>query len=152
MTMPKQARHFAIKEIIGSRTIANQDELRLELKKRGFHVTQATLSRDLKGLGVGRVATGEGMQYVLQPAGEAQILRPLVGAQVLSIASNESMIIVKTLPGSASVVGEYIDTLHDGTIIGTIAGDNTLLVIPESLRKIHHVLRFLKAKLIEEKA
>ncbi len=149
--MSKKARQFAIKEIIASKAIASQDELRLELKKRGFDVTQATLSRDLKELGVGRIASGEGAHYVLQPAGEAQILRPLVGAQVLSISANESMIVVKTLPGSASVVGEYIDTLHDGIIIGTIAGDNTLLVIPESQKKTSQVLRFLKEKLIEGK-
>ena len=149
--MPKHARHFAIKEVIGSKAVASQDELRHELKKKGFDVTQATLSRDLRELGVGRVASGDGLQYVLQPAGEVQILRPLVGAQVLSISANESMIIVKTLPGSASVIGEYIDTLHDGSIIGTIAGDNTLLIIPQSQKKTSHVLRFLKEQLIEGK-
>jgi transcriptional regulator of arginine metabolism len=149
--MPKHARQFTIKEIIGSTVVRNQDELRHELKKRGFDVTQATLSRDLKELGVGRAVSGEGAHYVLQSEGEAQILRPLVGAQVLSISANESMIVVKTLPGSASVVGEYIDTLHDGIIIGTIAGDNTLLVIPESQKKTSQVLRFLKEKLIEGK-
>ncbi|HTK81154.1 MAG TPA: arginine repressor [Bacteroidota bacterium] len=147
--MAKHLRHFAIKEIIGSKAVANQDELRLELKKKGFTVTQATLSRDLKELGVGRVASGEGMQYILQPAGEVQILRPLVGAQVLSMVANESMIVVKTLPGSASVIGEYIDTLHNGSIIGTIAGDNTLLIIPQSQKKTSHVLQLLKEKLIE---
>ena len=147
----KHARQFAIRELIVSKPISSQDELRLELKKRGFGVTQATLSRDLKELGVGRVASAEGVHYVLQPAGEAQILRPLVGAQVLSISANESMIVVKTLPGSASVVGEYIDTLHDGIIIGTIAGDNTLLVIPESQKKTSQVLQILKEKLIEGK-
>src|SRR5437867_7162632 len=149
--MVKHARQFAIRELIVSKPISSQDELRVELKKRGFGVTQATLSRDLKELGVGRVASAEGVHYVLQPVGEAQILRPLVGAQVLSISANESMIVVKTLPGSASVVGEYIDTLHDGIIIGTIAGDNTLLVIPESQKKTSQVLQILKEKLIEGK-
>ncbi|HEV8537633.1 MAG TPA: arginine repressor [Bacteroidota bacterium] len=149
--MPKQVRHFAIKEIISGKSIASQDELRLELRKRGFNVTQATLSRDLKELGVGRIASDAGAHYVLPPEGEVQMLRPLVGAQVLSISANETMIVVKTLPGSASVVGEYIDTLHDGIIIGTIAGDNTLVVIPESQKKTSRVLQFLKEKLIEGK-
>ena len=149
--MPKHARHFAIKEIIAAKPIANQDELRLELKKQGFNVTQATLSRDLKELGVGRVAMEHELQYVLQPAGEVQILRPLIGAQVLSITANEAMIVVKTLPGSASVVAEYVDTLHPIDIIGTLAGDNTLLVIPQSQKKTAHVLKFLKEKLIQGK-
>ncbi|MBI1806989.1 MAG: arginine repressor [Ignavibacteria bacterium] len=148
--MDKHARQFAIKEIISSKTVASQGELRHELKKRGFTVTQATLSRDLKELGVARVSTGESMKYVLQPTAEAQILRPLVGAQVMAINANESMIVVKTLPGSASVVGEFLDTLGNADIIGTIAGDNTLLVIPQSQKKTHHVLEFLKVKLIEE--
>jgi transcriptional regulator of arginine metabolism len=147
--MAKQSRHFAIKEIIGTMPVANQDELRLELKKKGFKVTQATLSRDLKELGVSRVASGEHMNYMLQPAAEAQILRPLVGAQVISIRSNESMVVIKTLPGSASVVAEFLDTFSATDIIGTIAGDNTLLVIPKSHHKTAQVVKFLKEKLIE---
>jgi len=148
MTMPKQSRHFAIREIISGKSVASQDELRIELKKKGFDVTQATLSRDLKDLGVGRVAFGEGMKYVLQPAAEAQILKPLVGAQVLSIKANESMVVIRTLPGSANVIGEFLDALNNDDIIGTIAGDNTLLVIPKSQRQAAHVVKFLKEKLI----
>ncbi len=149
--MSKQPRHFAIKEIIGSRTVGHQDELRHELKKRGFSVTQATLSRDLKGLGVGRVAFGDGMKYVLQPAAEAQILKPIVGPQVLSIKANEAMVVIRTLPGSASVVAEFLDTVDNEDIIGTIAGDNTLLVIPRTKKKTSGIVKFLKAKLIEGK-
>ena len=148
--MLKQARHFAIKEIISNKHIASQDELVGELKKRGFRVTQATLSRDLKELGVGRVATGNGLHYALQPAAEVQILRPLVGPQVLSLAANESLIVVKTLPGSASVVGEFIDSLNNEDIIGTLAGDNTLMVIPQTQKKTSKIMEFLKHKLIGE--
>ena len=132
-------------------TVGHQDELRHELKKRGFSVTQATLSRDLKELGVGRVAFGDGMKYVLQPAGEAQILKPIVGAQVISIKANETMVVIRTLPGSASVVAEFLDTIDNQDIMGTIAGDNTLLVIPHSQKKIQNIIKFLKAKLIEGK-
>lgn len=149
--MTKQARHFAIKQIIGKRAIGHQDELRHELRKSGYSVTQATLSRDLKELGVGRVAFDDGMKYVLQPAAETQILKPLVGAQVISINSNEGIAVVRTLPGSASVVGEFLDTLNNRDIIGTIAGDNTLLVIPKSQRRTSSIVKFLKHKLIEDK-
>jgi len=147
--MTKQARQFAIKGIIGTIPVSSQGELRLELRKRGFRVTQATLSRDLTELGVGRVASGNGARYLLQPASEVQILRPLVGAEVLSIDSNESVIVVHTLPGCANAVGEFLDSLNNRDIIGTIAGDNTLLVIPNSQRKTKQVMRFLKDKLIE---
>ena|SRR5713226_170364 len=147
--MTKQARQFAIKEIISSGPVSSQDELRLELRKRGFKVTQATLSRDLKELGVGRVASGNGARYMLQLAAELQILRPLVGAEVLSISANENVIVVHTLPGCANAVGEFLDSLKNPDVIGTIAGDNTLLVLPASQRKTKQVMVFLKEKLSE---
>lgn len=149
--MPKQSRHYAIKEIINSKAVANQDELRHELKKRGFDVTQATLSRDLKELGIGRIATANGARYVLPQESEVQILRPVVGAEIVSIQSNESVIVVRTLPGCANVVGEFLDALKNSDIIGTIAGDNTLLVIPVSQSKTKQLEKFLKEKLIEGK-
>ncbi|MEK9137555.1 MAG: arginine repressor [Bacteroidota bacterium] len=151
--MIKQARHFAIKEIIDSRPIANQDELRLELKRRKCMVTQATLSRDLAELGVSRVMSADGPRYSMQAAqiAEVQALKPVVGKEVVSIRSNESMIVIKTLPGCASIVGEFLDIQPHSEIIGTVAGDNTLLVIPSSKKKTSHVVQFLKDKLIEGK-
>jgi transcriptional regulator of arginine metabolism len=59
------------------------------------------------------------------------------------------MIVIRTLPGCANVVGEFIDTLNSKDIIGTLAGDNTLLVIPVSQKKTAHVIKFLKEQLIE---
>jgi transcriptional regulator of arginine metabolism len=61
------------------------------------------------------------------------------------------MIVVQTLPGCASIVGEFLDIQPHPDIIGTVAGDNTLLVIPASQKKTTHVLQFLKDKLIEGK-
>lgn len=149
--MTKHTRHFAIKDIISNTPVASQDELRLELKKRGLTVTQATLSRDLRDLGIGRISSGNSMHYVLQPAAEAQILKPIVGTQVVSISANESTIVIHTLPACANVVAEFIDTFNTGDIIGTLAGDNTLLVIPHSQKKTSQVMKFLKDKLIEGK-
>ena len=61
------------------------------------------------------------------------------------------MIVVRTLPGCANTVGEFLDTQNNPGIIGTLAGDNTLLVIPESQKKTKELLTFLKDKLIEGK-
>lgn len=150
--MTKQARHFAIKEIITSRPIANQDELRLELRRRKCQVTQATLSRDLTELGVSRALSAGGPRYVLQSAmAEVQALKPVMGPQVVSIRANENLIVVQTLPGCANIVGEFLDIQPHPEIIGTVAGDNTLLVIPSSQKKTAHVVQFLKNKLIEGK-
>jgi len=147
--MTKQERQFAIKEILATAPIGSQDALRLELRRRGVRVTQATLSRDLKNLGVSRVAADGGVQYTLEPASEARILRPLVGAEILSISSNENLIVIRTLPGCANTVGEFIDVQKNPDIIGTVAGDNTLLVIPRSYKKTKQVVDFLRHKLIE---
>ena len=149
--MDKQKRHFLIKGIIGGRHIASQDELRLELKKQGCSVTQATLSRDLQELGVGRVSNPDKSYYVLQPASETEVLQPIVTSQVLSIEANESLIVIRTHPACANVVAEFIDTLSNADIIGTLAGDNTVLIIPRSQRKTAQTVRFLKEKLIEGK-
>jgi len=147
--MNKQARHFAIKEIISTRAIRSQEELRLELRKRGIDVTQATLSRDLRDLGVGRGIAGQGLKYLMQPEAEVKILRPVVGAEVLSIGANESTIVIRTLPGCANSVGEYVDVQNHPGIIGTLAGDNAVLVIPASQKSVNDIVQYLKAKLIE---
>jgi transcriptional regulator of arginine metabolism len=147
----RRERLFTIKEIVGREAVASQEELRRRLAKRGCRVTQATLSRDMKELGVFRVATPKGGRYALQAASEMQVLRPLVGAEVIAIDSNEVMIVVRTLPGCASTVGEYIDVLRHQEILGTVAGDNTLLVIPATTRSTRAVEQFLKLKLIEGK-
>jgi len=147
--MTKTARQFAIKEIIASRAIGTQEELRRELGKRSFRVTQATLSRDMQELDVSRVSQGGASRYVIPAAAGMNALTPLVGAEVVSIEANESLIVVHTLPGCANTVGEFIDVRHHPEIIGTVAGDNTLLVVPSSMKKTSHIMRFLKHTLIE---
>ena len=147
----KQARQFVIKELIAEKAIGGQEELRRELRKRGFAVTQATLSRDLQDLGVSRLSFGDGAKYVLQPTAEANVLKPVVWREVLTITASESVIAVRTLPGCASSVGEFLDMLNNPDIIGTVAGDNTLLVVPRSQKKTRHVVKFLREKLVEGK-
>jgi transcriptional regulator of arginine metabolism len=151
VSMDKHSRHYTIREIISVKPIASQDDLRRELRRRGCVVTQATLSRDMKDLGVVRLTTDEGNRYTLQPAAGTQALRPIVGAEVLAINANESMIVVHTLPGCANTVGEFVDMQRHQEILGTVAGDNTLLVIPASQRQTKNVVEFLKNKLIRGK-
>ncbi len=147
----KSQRQFTIKELISAKAIGSQDELRLELKKKGFKVTQATLSRDLQELGVARLPSDDGFRYALQPGTSASILRPAVTTEIITITANESMIVVRTLPGCANVVGEVVDTLRNPDIIGTVAGDNTLLIIPSSVKKTKKVIEFLKDNLVKGK-
>ncbi len=149
--MNKHQRQVAIKQIITQRLAGTQAELCKALKKAGFDVTQATLSRDLKEIGIARVNMPEGVRYVLHPETEEQKMRSFVGYEVEQIVANEAVIVVKTLPGRAQGVAEIIDSIHHSAILGTLAGDNTIFITPTSVKKIPDVLRALRALMKEEK-
>lgn len=149
--MGKQKRQFALKQIITHQAIANQEELCKALKKAGFHVTQATLSRDMKELGIARINTQEGVRYELRPEAEERRLQSFIGYEVEQIDANEVFVVIKTLPGRAQGVAEIIDGLQHPLILGTIAGDNTIFVTPTTTKRIKNVLRFLKDLMMKER-
>jgi transcriptional regulator of arginine metabolism len=148
--MKKQSRHSVIKQIISHRAIGSQDELRKALKHAGHDITQATLSRDLKDLGIARVNTPEGPKYILHAESEERRLQSFVGLEIEQIDANESVVVIKTLPGRAQGVAEIVDSLHHPLILGTIAGDNTILVMPTSTRKIKEVMKLLNGLMIKK--
>jgi transcriptional regulator of arginine metabolism len=147
----KQGRHTAIKQIISHQAVGTQEDLRKALKHAGFDITQATLSRDMKDLGIARVNAAEGPRYVLHMESEERRLQAFIGLEIEQIDANESLIVVKTLPGRAQGVAEIIDSLHNPTILGTIAGDNTILVTPTSIKKIKDVMRFLQSLMMKKR-
>lgn len=122
-----------IKELLGKRTISNHDELQSELLKQGVNVTQATLSRDLKTLRVSRVTDKLGKtRYILQDPGSPQFQAnelPDHLSGVISVEFSGQMGVIKTIPGFASAVAYYIDQVGIPEIMGTIAGDDTILLI-----------------------
>ncbi len=149
--MNKQRRHFAIKQIITQQVISNQDELCQALEKAGIKVTQATLSRDMKELGIARVHSADRIRYVLNIESEERRLVPLIGYEIERIDSNESMIVIKTLPGRAQGVAEIIDSMHHPAILGTLAGDNTIFITPATVTKIDETLELVKSFMISKK-
>ncbi len=149
--MNKQRRHLAIKQIIAQQVISNQDELCQALEKAGFAVTQATLSRDMKELGIARVHSADRVRYVLNIESEERRLVPLIGYEIERIDSNETMIVIKTLPGRAQGVAEIIDSMHHPAILGTLAGDNTIFITPASVAKIHETLELVKGFMTTKK-
>jgi transcriptional regulator of arginine metabolism len=134
----KSERHFAIREILGRSPVTSQDELRRRLRQRGVAVTQATLSRDMREIGVLWVNRPDGGKYELQTE-EVHLPQATPGLQVLSIVANECLIVIHTLPGSASIVGEFIDHRKLRDVVGTVAGDNTL-VSSRAVRAKHRML------------
>ncbi len=142
--MNKQGRHFAIRQIISRQPVANQDELRRLLESEGYETTQTTLSRDLKEMGVGRMNSAHGGRYVLPTAADEKHLTTLFSYEVVSIEANESMIVIKTLPGRAAGVADIIDTFGLSEILGTVAGDDTIFIAPKSIRGISKLVADLR--------
>lgn len=132
------ARRQAIIDLVGTVAIHSQRELADHLGGRGHSATQATLSRDLKSLGIGKVPGADGpARYVLsRPRHEAvdEAQRRLeIGAFIQSLELVGNLVIVRTPPGNAHGVGRALDTLGWPEIAGTIAGDDTTLVITRTI-------------------
>ncbi|MBX2989744.1 MAG: arginine repressor [Bacteroidetes bacterium] len=129
-------RHAAIKSLISSKDISNQTELVKDLKAKKIDVTQATLSRDLAELGIIRMPTEHGYRYEIRTASPEPVLRGFTAEEVISVDSNENLIVIKTFPGRAQGVAFLLDSKRDPEILGTIAGDDTIVVIPKSIKRI----------------
>lgn len=134
-TLEKTRRRQAILELIATTSIPSQHELARALRARGFRVTQATLSRDLKDLRISRIPTDDGYAYAVTEGESREAEAGLVEREVLGVEANESIIVLRTLAGRAQGVGVYIDGLKQAEILGTIAGDDTVLVLPRSVRR-----------------
>lgn len=127
-------RLLVIKELIGKQKIASQEELLSLLLKRGFNYTQATLSRDLKFLKVNKISDPE-KGYIYEMPDQHlnfsnEIAESYAAQGFLSIQFSNNLGVIKTLPGYASSIAALIDNADPFEIIGTIAGDDTILIIP----------------------
>lgn len=131
--MSKTKRHFTIRELITEKEIETQEELVTELKKLGFKVTQATVSRDIKELQLVKVPTVEDKYIYSLPADQrfnpTNKLKRLLTDAFIKIDSTSHFIVLKTLPGNAQAVGALIDNIKWDEIMGTICGDDTCLII-----------------------
>ncbi len=131
----KAQRLLAIKHLVSSRKVSSQEELVSLLEEEGFKLTQATLSRDLKYLKVAKVPDAEtGYKYVIPDiAPKAEPLLPsneeFPVSGVESIEFSGQMAIIKTRPGFANGIASVIDSHGPYEILGTIAGDDTILLI-----------------------
>lgn len=135
--MNRLTRERAILEIIAAHPVGTQDELARELAKRGVEVTQATVSRDVKRMGLAKVpAAGGSYRYGVangvaggaHPSAEEN-LRNAFREFVTGLDRGEAFLVVRTLPGRANAVGIAIDEANRPELAGTIAGDDTILVI-----------------------
>jgi transcriptional regulator of arginine metabolism len=132
----KLQRHAAILRAVRERRIGNQDELREVLAREDIVVTQATLSRDIRELGLAKLVDADG-GYYSQPrnGGVRPDLSHMLPALLVGIDGVGPLVVLRTALGSAGAVGAAIDQAGWSEIIGTIAGDDTVLIITRSPRE-----------------
>ena len=140
----KNARQSAILSIIEHEDIETQDVLAERLGQMGIVVTQATISRDIKEMRLLKVLSPNGgYKYATPDKAEhglsERFIRLFVDC-VLSMAAGGNIIVIKTLSGSANVAAEAIDSMRWPEIIGTLAGDNTIMVVVRSVDEVAGVL------------
>ena len=145
--MARNARHFKILEIIEEKPIETQEELASALVAAGYNVTQATVSRDIKELGLIKINDGSRQRYVREGGKEKNFLSNIANIYrnaVLSITSAQNLVIIKTVPGGASTVGMNIDRMDEPEILGCVAGDDTVLAVTrttDTAERMAHRLR-----------
>ncbi|NOY96171.1 MAG: arginine repressor [Chlorobi bacterium] len=128
-------RHLAIRKIISGGGISSQEDLLHKLKSKGFSLTQATLSRDLKVLQVAKIPDREKSYIYVIPEltrgnsnSETSMVNFLADG-FKGIQFSGSLAVVKTIPGYASSIASVIDSANSWEILGTIAGDDTILIV-----------------------
>jgi transcriptional regulator of arginine metabolism len=131
----KRDRHAAIRRLVGSQAIASQADLVSELSALGFEVTQATVSRDIAELGLAKVMRGDRSVYVLpeaigdrRPASDDRLRRILTDIPV-TVGRSGLILVLNGQPGTANVIAQAIEESSLDGFVGTVAGDNTLIVL-----------------------
>ena len=148
--MQKTKRLLAIEKIIAEESISTQEELLKKLKGKGISCTQATLSRNLRQIGAGRIADGAGgYKYSLSENTGSQInstVKLNIVPVIQDIVEANGLMVIKTIPGNASNTAFFIDSTGRYEIAGTIAGDDTILLIPRdgiTTQQVHTCLEII---------
>lgn len=141
--MNKGQRHIRIREIISNNEIETQDDLVDQLKKAGYNVTQATVSRDIKELHLVKVPMQDGRYKYSLPADQRfnpiQKLQRILADAFISIDGASHFLVVKALPGNANAIGILLDHLDWEGIMGTICGDDTILIMCRTEEDREHI-------------
>jgi transcriptional regulator of arginine metabolism len=140
----KFQRHNAIRDLVAHSLVSNQDELRRKLRRRGFEVTQATLSRDLhelrlsKGPGGYSLPNGNGASATLEDDGPPSVAEMM---ESFGLRAHQAMnqVVVRTAMGGAQPVAAALDRAGWPEVVGTVAGDDTVLVICPDTRRAAEV-------------
>lgn len=145
--MTKRERHAAILDLLREQRVSSQEALREFLAERGFDITQATLSRDIRELRLVKVPDAEGRaHYTLPPDTWEQTppLTRLLPTLFVDAEGTGNLLVIKTLTGGAQPIAVAIDWEEWPEVLGTVSGDDTILVILRDSDQLHTVQRRLE--------
>lgn len=141
----QQKRQSAIEDIVKKMAVSDQHQLVELLKKHhGIETNQAAISRDLHKLGVVKQLVNDVLIYCLP---QTDVKTEILKLAIIEISHNEAMIVIKTYGGLAAFVGDCIDQNPELEVLGCIAGENTVLVPPKSIKDIKKIYKTLCEKL-----
>lgn len=146
----KKQRHAKIIEIIKNENIDRQEDIAKRLNEEGYMVTQATVSRDIRDLNLIKQSTNGTVRYAvaedLSPERTDKLI-DIFNNSVVSVENAENLLVVKTLSGAAHAAASALDYMQNSVILGTIAGDDTILVILKTVNDAsnlkNHILNMI---------
>lgn len=157
MARLKKAKHKpsieeALRAILLSDSVGTQDEIKQALEELGYEVNQSRISRLLRKLGAAKGSNEHNQIIYTLPLEPAPTASKMVLSQlIISIKTNETLIVIHTNPGSASLIGRLLDHhREDLNILGTVAGDDTVFIAPQSVKQIGRTLRVIQELLAAE--
>ncbi len=151
----KTLRQMKILEIIRNESVETQEQLAERLRSAGIEATQATVSRDIRELRLIRAPNGRGKYRYIMPADPSPLnrMRRYFRDSLLNLDYSENIVVLKCLPGTAPAVGSTVDSLGWPDIVGTVAGDDTILVVtrgrevaPEVVERLRRLTRETKSE------
>jgi transcriptional regulator of arginine metabolism len=131
----KNHRHTAIKELLVKTSVTNQDELRRKLAGKGIHVTQATLSRDIREMKLMKGPSGYALPNDIDEEDDLPAVEDVLENFGLEVRQAQNLLVVLTTIGGAQPVAAAMDQQEWDEVVGTIAGDNTVLIICPDVRR-----------------
>ena len=134
MEVMKRLRQRMISDLVGQRAVRTQQEIATALRERGYHVTQATISRDVAELGLVKVARDGAHVYALparlaeaDPTGEDRV-RSLLRDLPIEVGESGTLVVLRTLPGSAHPLAAAVDRARWPGVVGSVSGDDTVFI------------------------
>ncbi|MFQ5704805.1 MAG: arginine repressor [Gemmatimonadales bacterium] len=143
----KPQRHAAILRVVRGQHVQSQEQLRKLLRELDIEVTQATLSRDIHELRLVKITDSTGASYYAPP-NDGDVLRPslsrLLSTLLVSLDSVGNLLVIRTPAGSANALGSAIDLEGWEEVMGTVAGDDTILIIARSAKNCRSLVQRLR--------